>query len=161
MTKAAELLGKSDYSIPDPTEIKNETAHPNAYNLCKKAKNAEEWLSLLRCHRYGSVYAHSGNGGGKIPLVCGTSEIRAGADQLSAIISVRLKMNPFDGDIYVFCGQRRDLVRYVHWDGCGFQITDRRREYGRYAWPRSTLGTIITIDANDFDFLLRGLTVSA
>ena len=156
--KAAELLGISECYVPVIPKVKNEALHPATYKRYKKAGSAEEWISLLRCHAQGIVYECDGIdfGCGKVHIVCGLLEMGRGADQLCAIISARLKMNPFSGDVYAFCGRERDQIRYIHWDGSGFKMTARRREYGRYIWPHPNLGAIITIDAKDFDFILRG-----
>jgi len=156
--RAAELLSVNDYYVPNQPEANDAGVCLTTYNRYKKAKNAEEWVNLLRhdaqgitCENDGVHYASE-----NIHLVCGALNAGRGVDQLCTIISVRLKMDPFNGEVYAFCGQSREQIRYIRWDGSGFQMVVRRREYGRYTWPHQNLGLIITVDAKEFDFLLRG-----
>ncbi len=157
--KAAELSGVSDYTVPYQPIAKNDSEiFTTTYSRYKKAESATSWVDILRRHEHESIYESTGTdfGGKQIHLVCGAMNNVRGLEQLSSIISVRLRMNPFNGDVYAFCGQTRDNVRYIRWDGSGFQITVRRREHGRYIWPGHKLGQIITVSAKDFAFILGG-----
>jgi transposase len=95
--------------------------------------------------------------GAAVHLVCGATCVgNADADILCTIISARLGMNPFSGDVFAFCGVSRDRIKYIRWDGSGFEVFKRRREYGRYYWPQERLGQTIRVTSAEFEYVLRG-----
>ena len=57
-----------------------------------------------------------------------------GSDALAAIVQERLGMNPFNGHTYVFCAQNASRIKYIKWDGSGFQLCSKRFEYGFMPW---------------------------
>jgi transposase len=63
-------------------------------------------------------------------------------------------MNPTDGRVYAFCNAQRHQLLYFWWDGAGFQMTRRRRDYGRYVWPPEKLDTSIAVTPAEFAFIL-------
>jgi transposase len=125
----------------------------------KGPQTAEEWLSALR---NGSESIDSERiitdeiDGRPIHLVCGATVSGKGADCLCADIQARLKMNPFSGEVFVYCGKRYDRVRYIYWDGGGFNVITRRCESGTYPWPPSKIGEVICATDKDLDLILRG-----
>lgn len=129
--------------------------------ICRRnnsdAQTPEEWINVLR----NGTNGHGSGGeepaetsGRQIYLVCGVVAAGKGADCFCADIQARLRMNPFGGDIFAFCGKRRDRVRYMFWDGEGFRVISRRRESGAYPWPPTSLGLIMPISESDFELLL-------
>ena len=78
----------------------------------------------------------------------------AGIDSLSAIIRYRLRVNPYDGSIYVFRDQSGTMLKYLHWDGQGFCQGKRRAQSGTYPWPDAPEGEIVEITEREFQYLL-------
>lgn len=81
---------------------------------------------------------------------------KKGGWQLSTIIEGRLRMNPFDGSVYAFCGKERDSIRCMFWDGTEFCVVTHRCAGGTYPWPAPQLGTSIPVSSDDFSLILRG-----
>ena len=89
-----------------------------------------------------------------VRLVCGKTSMYAGIDSLSAIIRYRLRVNPYDGSIYVFRDQSGTMLKYLHWDGQSFCQGKRRAQSGTYPWPDAPEGEIVEITEREFQYLL-------
>lgn len=75
-----------------------------------------------------------------------------GIDAMLGIIRYRLKQNPFDGGIYVFC-DGKSMMKYIEWDGMGFCIGKRRAQSGTYPWPPGEAGLMLEISEREFEYL--------
>ena len=75
----------------------------------------------------------------RVVLACGKVDLRKGIDGLAMIIGDKYKQNPFEkGTLFLFCGQRTDLIKGLLWQGTGFLLLYKRLEDGRLSWPRTT-----------------------
>lgn len=128
------------------------------YYSYSDSKTAAEWLTALRKGVINTQYCDSDTllESRPIFIVCGVRNMRKSADSLSTIIQHELQMNPFEGNIFAFCGKKREKIRYLYWDGSGFIMTLRRREHGTYPWPPPNLGKVISVTSQDFEIVLRG-----
>jgi transposase len=72
------------------------------------------------------------------------------------VVSEKLGLDPFDGGYYAFCGNERIKMRFIRWDGSGFQLTCRRREEGLYIWPPKRLGSVVEVSTREFEFIVKG-----
>lgn len=114
-------------------------------------QSSEEWQELIK--------DAAGKAGLKLRrgrlvwLVCGITSMYIGLDGLLGIIRYTLNRNPFDGNIYVFCDAQNTMLKYLEWDGAGFNISKRRAQSGSYPWPPSEAGTAIEITEKEFEFL--------
>ena len=123
-----------------------------------RIKTIEDWLEILRVNArdFCCTASETTTYGRPVNLVCGTTSFNKGADMLCTIISGKLRMDPFSGDVFAFCGRSRDKIKFIRWDGGGFQVVSRRREFGRYFWPPPGLGQTTTVSALEFEYILRG-----
>ena len=94
--------------------------------------------------------------GKPVRLICGTINTHKSADNLAAIVTNKFGLDPYDGGYFAFCGKSREYIRYIRWDGGGFQMTIRQRERGLYVWPPARMGAIVTVTAEEFEFILSG-----
>jgi hypothetical protein len=117
---------------------------------------ADEWLKKLRAEYKDVGCETPGFENRSINLMCGTVGVRKSADNLAALITARLKLDPRDGNIYAFCGKKREHMKYLFWDGNGFRVLSRRRERGTYPWPPEKFGAAIPVTAQDFSLILQG-----
>ncbi len=76
-----------------------------------------------------------------------------GLDGLLGIIQYTLNRNPFDGDVYVFCDSTHTMLKYLEWDGAGFEISKRRAQSGSYPWPPPEAGLMVETTEKEFAFL--------
>jgi len=121
------------------------------------ARSAAEWRAVLQDEMQCSpVYA-----GAEIPpgntvvLICNTIHARTKLYALAAIAD-SLGLEPLDGKTYAFCGMQRENLMCLRWDGGGFQLTKRQRDYGRYVWPGEKVGKFIAVTSLEFEFILYG-----
>jgi len=124
----------------------------------RRIKTMEDWLDSIRENARDFHWADSETTtyGRPVNLVCGATAANKGVDMLSIIISGKLRMDPFCGEVFAFCGKSRDKIKFIRWDGGGFQVVSRRREYGRYFWPPLCSAQTTTVSAPEFEYILRG-----
>ena len=77
-----------------------------------------------------------------------------GLDGLIAIIRYHLKLNPYDGSVYVFRDTPGTMLKYIEWDGQGFLQGKRRAQSGTYPWPGGQAGYVVEINEREFEYLL-------
>lgn len=115
------------------------------------ADSVEEWKEKLtqaaRANR-------EGKRGKRVRLVCGATSMNTGLDGLIAIVRYHLKLDPYDGSVYVFRDGTGAAVQYIEWDGQGFRQSKRRAQSGRYPWPVGQAGEAVEISGEEFEYLL-------
>ncbi len=57
---------------------------------------------------------------GQVYLVCGKTDMRQGIDSLAYLITTHFELDPFSGQVFLFCGGRKDRFKALYWDGQGF-----------------------------------------
>ncbi len=59
-----------------------------------------------------------------------------GINGLSKIVSNELKRPLLNGDVFIFFGKSRQIVKLLCWDGDGFLLYQKRLEKGTFELPR-------------------------
>lgn len=77
-----------------------------------------------------------------------------GLDGLTAIVRHHLKLDPYDGSVYVFRDGTGSMLKYIEWDGQGFLQEKRRAQSGTYPWPKGQTGETLEISEKEFEYLL-------
>ncbi len=54
---------------------------------------------------------------GQVYLVCGKPDMRQGIDSLAYLIKTHFELDPFSGQVFLFCGRRKDRFKALYWDG--------------------------------------------
>ena len=72
----------------------------------------------------------------KIFVRPGTTDMRKAINGLTAIVQEAMRDNPFSGNVYLFCGRNRKLLKAVYWDKTGFWLSQKRLEKDRFPWPQ-------------------------
>ena len=75
-------------------------------------------------------------------------------DELLAIIRYHLKLDPYDGSVYVFRDSVGSMLKYIEWDGQSFLQGKRRAQSGTYPWPGGHPGNVVELNKKEFSFLL-------
>jgi len=65
----------------------------------------------------------------------GTTDMRKQINGLSAMVQNAMVEQPFSGDLYLFCGRDKTILKAVYWDRNGFCLWVKRLEKGRFPWP--------------------------
>ncbi len=99
-------------------------------------------------------------------------DMRKGFDGLAALVHSHLGADPLSGDLFVFCGKRRDKVKLLYWTGDGLAVWYKRLESGTFAWPASAQdrGLVgaqpqgrygLSLRAADLALLLEGIELAS
>ena len=115
------------------------------------ADSIEEWKEKLIQEARASK---SGKRGKRVWLVCGATSMYTGLDGLTAIVRYHLKLDPYDGSVYVFRDKAGTMLKYIEWDGQGFLQGKRRAQSGSYPWPKGQAGEVLEITEREFEYLL-------
>lgn len=67
------------------------------------------------------------------------TDMRKGANGLSALVIERMDKDPLSGDAFVFVNRRRNMVKILLWDVSGYWVAAKRLERGTFA-VRGRLG---------------------
>lgn len=115
------------------------------------AESLEEWKEKLT---QAARAAGAGKRGKRVRLVCGTTSMNTGLDGLITIVHYHLKLDPYDGSVYVFRDGTGAALQYIEWDGQSFRQSKRRAQSGRYPWPAGQTGEAVEISEKEFEYLL-------
>ena len=63
---------------------------------------------------------------GQVYIVCGRTDMRRGIDGLAAIVKDKFDLDPFAGQVFIFCGGSRDRFKALYWDGQGYWLLYKR-----------------------------------
>jgi len=93
-----------------------------------------------------------------IYIVCGYTDLRKSIDGLAAIVKESYGMDPFAASLFLFCGNRRDRLKALLWEGDGFVLMYKRLESGNFKWPRNE-EQARHITMKEFRWLMEGLEI--
>ena len=92
----------------------------------------------------------------KIFLRPGTTDLRKAVNGLSVIIQEKIKQDPFNGNVFLFCNRERKLLKAIYWDKTGFWLSQKRLEKHRFTWP-SDEEEAKELTADELQMLLAGI----
>ena len=96
---------------------------------------------------------------GKVYLAVGSTDMRKAINGLSILVEQAMDLDPFSGDLFVFCNRKCTIIKILYWHTNGFCLWLKRLEKDRFKWPQS--GTdIVEIGAEQLSWLLAGLDFS-
>jgi transposase len=92
----------------------------------------------------------------RVFLAVGNTDMRKSINGLSVLVQQAMALDPFAGDLFVFCNRRRDTIKIMYWDHNGFCLWQKRLEEQKFPWPRSEQD-VISIGQRQLEWLLSGL----
>ena len=95
----------------------------------------------------------------QIYLACGYTDMRKSIDGLASIVQQNFKMDPFQNNLFLFCGHKRDRLKALYWEKDGFVLLYKRLESGSFQWPRDA-DEVKRITSQEFRWLLEGLAIN-
>ncbi len=87
-------------------------------------------------------------------------DFRKAINGLSVIVEQAMGLSPFDPALFVFCNKHRDKLKVLYWDRTGFCLWHKRLEQDKFLWPRRHTDEVVSLNSEQFDWLLRGLDMS-
>lgn len=91
-------------------------------------------------------------------IVCGKTDLRRGIDGLAAIVQQEYDLDVYEDALFLFCGNRADRFKMLHWDGDGFLLLYKRLETGKLKWPRQK-DEVKQLTNQQVRWLLEGLSI--
>jgi len=92
----------------------------------------------------------------RVFLAVGHTDMRKAINGLSIMVEQDMSLNPFSGDLFVFCNRVHTIIKILYWDHNGFCLWHKRLEKHRFKWPTS-VDEVVTIGARQLNWLLAGL----
>lgn len=86
----------------------------------------------------------------------GPTDMRKQIQSLSVYVDEELRGDPLSGNLYVFCGKNRKVIKVLYWDRNGFCLWQKRLELDNFPWPRDR-GEARTITKEQLMLLLNGI----
>ena len=86
----------------------------------------------------------------------GHTDMRKQINGLSIIVSENLAMDPFGGNLFLFCNRKRRILKILYWDKNGFCLWLKRLEKDKFPWPVNRR-EVTEITQEQFSFLLQGI----
>ena len=93
-------------------------------------------------------------------LALGSTDMRKAINGLSLLVEQAMGLNPFSGDLFVFCNRRQNIIKILYWDNNGFALWLKRLEEHRFKWPQRP-EHVLTIDRKQLNWLLAGLDLTS
>lgn len=88
-------------------------------------------------------------------------DMRKGANSLSIIVQEEMGRHPGSGEIFVFCGKRRNKLKLLQWEINGFVVWYKSLEKQRFKWPDFMEGSPIVLTGEQLNWLLDGIDLNA
>jgi len=73
----------------------------------------------------------------KVFLAPGFTDMRKSINGLSILVDY-LELDPFSGNIFVFCNRRQTMLKILYWERNGFCLWHKRLERHRFSKYQST-----------------------
>jgi transposase len=84
-------------------------------------------------------------------------DFRRGINGLAVLVEDTLC---FAEQLYVFCNRRRKQIKVLYWEANGFCLWQKRLEKSRFFWPRKSSDDVVTLTAQQLNWLLDGYDIS-
>lgn len=94
----------------------------------------------------------------KVYLALGHTDMRKSINGLSILVSEHMELNPFSGNLFVFCNRRQNMIKVLYWDRNGFCLWHKRLEKHSFKWPTSQ-SQIMVIEKRELSWFLDGLSI--
>jgi transposase len=94
--------------------------------------------------------------GMRVWLAGGATDMRRGMNGLALQVQQGLGRDPHAGDLFVFRGKRKHMVKILWHDGIGMSLYVKRLDHGRFIWPSPADGAV-RISAAQLGYLLDGI----
>ena len=96
----------------------------------------------------------------RVWLAAGYTDMRKSINGLGLLVEGAMNLNPFSGNLFVFCNRGKNIIKILYWHRNGFCLWQKRLECQRFKWPERK-EDVKEIDFRELLWLLDGLEISA
>lgn len=96
---------------------------------------------------------------GRVHLITGKTDMRQGIDSLAYLVKQEFELDPFSGQVFLFCGGRKDRFKALYWDGLGFWLLYKRFENGKLNWP-SNEREVKELTSEQVEWFMKGFSIT-
>ena len=89
------------------------------------------------------------------------ADMRKGFDSLSGLVRSEFKMNPLNGDVFIFLSRSRNKIKLLQWQRDGFAIYYKRLEKGRFELPEKNDESCFKISSQQLMLIMEGIKLSS
>jgi len=93
---------------------------------------------------------------GRIFVRPGSTDMRKQINGLAVIAEALMAQQPFSGNLFLFCGKKRNVLKVLYWERNGFCLWMKRLEKEKFPWPSGD-AEAREIDREQILLLLRGI----
>jgi len=86
----------------------------------------------------------------------GQTDMRKQIKSLAVYVSDEIGKDPLSGNLYIFCGKSRRLIKALYWDRNGFCLWQKRLEQDRFPWPVNE-EEVRSITRDELRMILNGI----
>ena len=88
-------------------------------------------------------------------------DFRKSINGLAAIVEQEIAEFAMSGKVFAFCNKNKDKIKVLYWDKTGFALWQKRLEKDKFKWPDKESDDVLTLTAEQWQWLLSGLSVIA
>ena len=88
-------------------------------------------------------------------------DFRKSINGLAAIVEQEIAESAMSGKVFAFSNKNKDKLKVLYWDKTGFALWYKRLEKDKFKWPDKESDDVLTLTAEQWQWLLSGLSVIA
>ena len=122
-------------------------------------KNIENWKTTYKENEQNGLsnitFCNQSNIKLRIFIRPGITDMRKQVNGLYTIVKENMELDPYSGNLFLFAGRRRNLIKILRWDKNGYCLWLKRLERDRFSWP-SIHKKDFELSSEEFHYLLQG-----
>ncbi|CAN5133010.1 hypothetical protein BH09BAC5_BH09BAC5_07850 [soil metagenome] len=89
----------------------------------------------------------------------GKTDMRKGFDSLCGMVRNEFKMDPMNGDVFIFLSRSRKRIKFLQFQGDGFALYYKRLEKGTFEIPKNISSSTILISSQQLLLIMEGISL--
>lgn len=91
----------------------------------------------------------------------GPVDLRKNIHGLAAIVEAEMKLDLRTPSLFIFCNERRNLIKLIYFDRSGFALWLKRLEESKFPWPKKLEDSVetVAVTADDLKLVLDGVNI--